>query len=112
MLIIESDLAMETRKPLSYHETIAGKTWSGFEEYSTKFSHKEEVDSKIIDANALMLLSNEFRDLNTTNVFKEIIGIGTYANLSQTLTIDKSNFLLDILKYVSEIYKLSTSLKI
>ena len=51
-----------------------------------------------IFADKTWLLSNESRDVNTANVCKEIIATGTYANLSKTLPIDNSTFLLDILK--------------
>ena len=98
-LIIESDLSMEIRKPLSQLTLKALRTRLGpVLKIIHAFSLKEEVDTKIIAAYALMLLSNEYRDVNTANVCKEIIATGTYANLSKIMPIDKSTFLLDILE--------------
>ena len=98
-LIIESDLSMEIIKPLSLLTLKALRTRLGpVLKIIHAFSLKEEVDSNIIAAYALMLLANESRDVNTANVCKGIIATGTYANLSKTLPIDKSTFLLDILE--------------
>ena len=77
-LIIESDLSMEIRKPLSQLTLEALRTRLGpVLKIIQAFSLKEEVDSKIISAYALMFLSNESRDVNTANVCKEIIATGT-----------------------------------
>ena len=82
---------MEIRKPLSQLTLKNLRTRLGsILKIIHAFSLKEEVDSKIIAAYALVLLSNESRDVNTANVWKEIIVTGTYANLSKIIPIDKS----------------------
>ena len=90
---------MELIKPLSQLTLKALRTRLGpVLKIIYAFSLKEEVDTKIIAAYALMLLSNESRDVNTANVCKEIIATGTNANLSKIMPIDNSTFLLDILE--------------
>ena len=98
-IIVEFDLSIEKRKPLSQLTLKALKTrLNPLLKLITSVATIEETDPKIIAANALMLISNESRDVNPSHVCKEIIRSGTFAIEAITMPIDKSAFLLDLLE--------------
>ena len=98
-VIIETDISKEIRKPLS-QLTLKGLRlrFIPLLNLIDVIAEKEEVDSKIIAAYALKLISNESRDTNTVNVCDQIISTGKFSNESKTMPLDKSTFLLDILE--------------
>ena len=98
-VIIETDISKEIRKPLS-QLTLKGLRlrFIPLLNLIDVTAEKEEVDSKIIAAYALKLISNESRDTNTVNVCDQIISTGKFSNESKIMPLDKSTFLLDILE--------------
>ena len=98
-IIIASDLSIEQRKPLSQITLKAQRTrLNPLLNLIDTIAHKEEVEPKTIAAYALMLIANVSKDANTSNVCKEIITKGTFANEMRSMPIDKSAFLLDLLE--------------
>ena len=109
-IIIESDLSLETRKPLAQLTLKALRTrLSPLLILIETIANKERVDTKTISAYALMLISNESRHRETADFCKEIINGGNFSGRSQSMPIDKSTFLLDMLEIGRLKYKLSTS---
>ena len=76
-VIVETDISKEIRKPLS-QLTLKGLRlrFIPLLNLIDVIAEKEEVDSKIIAAYALKLISNESRDTNTVNVCDQIISTG------------------------------------
>ena len=98
-MIVESDLSMEQRKPLSQITLKAIRTrLNPLLNLIDTIAQKEEVEAKTIATYALMLISNVSKDVNTSNVCKEIISKGTFGNEMVCMPIDKSAFLLDLLE--------------
>ena len=96
--IVESDLSMETKKPLSQLSLKALRTrLNPLLNLIDSFATKEEVDPKIIATYALMLISNLSKDVNTSSVCKQIIAKGSFVSEINSMPIDKSVFLLDLL---------------
>ena len=98
-IIVESGLSMETKRPLSQLTLKALRArLHPLLNLIDSFAIKEEVDPKIIATYALMLISNLSKDVNTSNVCKQIIAKGSFANEINSMPIDKSAFLLDLLE--------------
>lgn len=98
-IIVEYDLSMEQRKPLSQITLKALRTrLNPLLNLIDTIADKEEVESKTIAAYALMLISNVTKDVNTSNVCKEIISKGSFASQTKSMPIDRSAFLLDLLE--------------
>ena len=97
--IVESNLSMETKKTIS-QLTLKGlrARLNPLINLIDSFATKEEVDPKIIATYALMLISNLSKYVNTSSVCKQIIAKGSFASEKNSMPIDKSAFLLDLLE--------------
>ena len=103
--IFNVDLSAEIRKDLS-KLTLKGlrSRLAPLLQLIRQIAEKEDVSPKTIAAHALQLISNESKDLSTSNFCKEIISKGTFADNSKIMSIDKSTFLNDLLEFCKQKY--------